>query len=94
MIEHFHEMVTKNNFIKLDLFFEQNTDPIDNIHLRYQKLTVQYYISNEAILQTYFNKQAKEMSSQVIDSLGCHYSVSRRIFELVETFYNENEVLI
>ena len=89
LLNHFHSMVIENNFIKLNLFFVKNIDPIDDTHLRYQKVVVQYYVSDYGTLQRYLEKQAKKMRSQVVEKLGPHYSVSRRIFELVEIFNNE-----
>ncbi|EKD75391.1 MAG: hypothetical protein ACD_44C00144G0005 [uncultured bacterium] len=86
LIEHFHDMVTKNNFMELKLFFVKNTDPTNDEYLRYQKIVAQYYISDYKILQDYLEKQSKKMRSQVIEKLGYHYSVSRRVFELAETF--------
>lgn len=90
LIDHFHDMVTQNDFVKLNLFFVKNTNPIDDDHLRYQKIVAQYYISDNNILQKYFEKQAKKMRSQVIDKLGNSYSVSRRVLEFAEVFNNEN----
>lgn len=86
LISHFHEMVVENNFKALKLFIVRNTDPIDDSHLRYQKLVAQYFVSSHEQLQIYFEKQAKRMRSQVIEKLGCHYTVSRRVYELIEKF--------
>lgn len=89
LISHFHDMVIENNFTKLNLFFLKNVDSLDDSHLRYQKLTAQYYISNYQILKDYLEKEAKKMRSQVTERLGRHYTVSRRVLELVETFKND-----
>ena len=90
LIDHFHQMVVDNNFIKLDLFYVKNVDPINDEHLRYKKITAQYHIMNYEILEKYFEKQAKKMRSQVTEKLETHYHVSRRVLELTETFNNEN----
>lgn len=86
LIHHFHEMVTSNNFSKLKLFFVKNTDPINDAHMRYQKIVAQYYITDYKILHDYFEKQANNMRSQVFEKLGHCYSVSRRVLELAEHF--------
>jgi hypothetical protein len=90
LIAHFKEMVTENNFIKLRLFMDRNPNPIDDTHLRYQKIIAQYYVAGYDALKTYFEEQAKKMRSQVSDRLGHHYTVSRRVFELVSCFDNED----
>ncbi|EKD74095.1 MAG: hypothetical protein ACD_45C00079G0004 [uncultured bacterium] len=86
LIDHFHQMVKQNNFIQLNLCFLKNTNPIDDHHLRYQSIVAQYLISDYPILEEYFEKQAKVMRSQVVDKLGCHYTVRRRVLEVVESF--------
>ena len=86
LINHFHEMVTENNFITLNLFLVRNTNPTDDSHLRYKKIVAQYYVPNYTDLQKYFEAQAKKMRSQVVEKLGYHYSVSRRVLEHIETF--------
>ncbi|HLB42967.1 MAG TPA: DUF4286 family protein [Gammaproteobacteria bacterium] len=93
LIDHFHSMVTENNFIKLNLFFVENMDPTNDEHLRNKKIVVQYYVSDFETLQKYFEKQAKQMRNQVVSRLGQHYSVSRRVFKLIETFHNEDNQL-
>lgn len=89
LVDHFHTMVVENSFTKLDLFFVKNVDPIDDNHLRFQKIVAQYYIPDYETLQNYFEKQAKKMRSQVFEKLGAFYSVSRRVLEFAETFNNQ-----
>jgi len=87
LIDHFHDMVSDNKFIKLELFFVKNTDPINDDHLRYQKVTAQYHIADYETLQQYLEKQANAMRSQVLDRLKGHYSIVRRVLEHVESFH-------
>ncbi|MBA2649253.1 MAG: DUF4286 family protein [Legionella sp.] len=89
LIQHFHEMVIENNFNSMKLFFVKNMDPIDDTHLRQQKLVAQYFITDPQTLEIYLAKQAKNMRSQVADRLGRHYSISRRVLEIEETFTNK-----
>ena len=86
LIQHFHEMVRDNNFIKLNLFFEKNMNPIDDNDLRYQSLVAQYYIPNIENLLNYFKKLSKNSRSQVTEKLGCHYRVSRRVLEIMDAY--------
>ena len=89
LIDHFHQMVISNNFIKLDLFYQKNVDPINDEHMRYQRIVAQYLVDDYDVLHNYFDKQAKVMRSQVVEKLGYGYSVNRRVFEKIETFENE-----
>lgn len=90
LIQHFHEMVIENQFTKLNLFYVRNMDPTNDEHMRYQKIVAQYFISHPEILARYFEKQAKSMRNQVIEKLGSHYTVTRRVFEWVECFEGES----
>lgn len=91
LLDHFHEMVIDNEFSKLHLFFVENTDPIDDAHIREQKIVAQYYVSCYEILQRYLEKQAARMRSQVYEKLGNNYLVNRRIFKIAEIYVVPNE---
>jgi hypothetical protein len=89
LIDHFHKMVIQNKFIKLQLFTVKNMDPLNDNDLRETKITAQYYVCDFAVLQSYFAKKARQMRDQVLETLDCHYSVSRRILECIEIFENK-----
>ncbi len=86
LIEHFHEMVRDNKFIKLNLFFVKNMNPIDDNDLRYQSLVAQYYVPNIENLLSYFERFSKNTRSQVSEKLGCNYNVTRRVLEIIDIY--------
>ena len=86
LYQHFHDMVKENGFKLLRIFSVKNMDPTNDHHLRYYSIVSQYEICNFNTLEQYFEKQAIMMRSQVVDKLGKHYSVSRRVLELVDVF--------
>lgn len=93
LIEHFRDMVNKSKFIQAKVFAVKCINPIDDDHLRYEQLVVQYYISDYRILCRYLEEQASTMRSQVTERLGHHYMVNRRIYKLIETFRHQEEIL-
>ncbi|MFI4956571.1 MAG: DUF4286 family protein [Gammaproteobacteria bacterium] len=91
LIEHFHDMVSLNGFDGLRLFSNKNVNPLDDNHMRYRNLVVQYYVSDYKILETYLKKQAIKMRSQVFEKLGDGYTVTRRVLEAIEIFNKEHQ---
>lgn len=61
-------------------------NPIDDNDLRYQSLVAQYYIPNFENLINYFKKISNNSRSQVTEKLGCHYTVTRRVLEIMEVY--------
>ena len=83
---HFHDMVIKNGFLKLQLFQAKNVNPVDDTNMRYTKLIAQYYILDYSILKQYLKDFSEKMRNEIVTKLGTNYNVSRRIFELLEVF--------
>lgn len=86
LIEHMHDMVRENNFLKVHIFYEENFNLVNDDLMRYVKITAQYHVNSLANLTTYLEKNAKKMRSQVVDRFQSHYSVSRRVLTLDSIF--------
>lgn len=82
LLKHFEDMVTENNFIKANIFDQICVDPSDDSHMRCHKLTAQYFMHSYGEMEKYFEKMARAMRSQVVEKLGDHYTVNRRVFSL------------
>ena len=85
LIEHFHEMTEKNDFIKSVIFMEVNMNPLSDDHFRYQKITAQYFVSNLKDIEEYLEKKSKNMRNQVFEKLGVASTISRRVLRAIDT---------
>ena len=86
LIEHFHEMTKNNNFVKLNVFVDVHMNPLSDDHLRYQKITAQYFVKNRQDIETYLEQQSKKMRSQVFEKLGNSSTISRRVLRAIDIF--------
>lgn len=87
LLSHFNDMVNENNFIKGDIYYEINFNPLNDSHFTCQRVVAKYLVEKKAELVSYLEKQATKMRSQVVERLRCHYSVNRRILKHVNTFH-------
>lgn len=75
---HVDEMLAIKGFEKAQCLLEEKTDEPDKVYW-----TTQYYLTDRASLQDYFDNHAAVMRQDGIDRFGDQFSAERRIFSVV-----------